>query len=111
MPIAIPRATLKRGWPRLSARGAPAAAPASIPNTAVRTLPVIAIDPEVYPSLGDTVSPNNRVRKINRLSRSGGTGSVRSGYSLTGADHHQPTGKAQKPSLPYGIALGTANMG
>src|SRR5215469_18752737 len=48
MPTAIPRATLKRGWPRLSARGALAAAPASIPNTAVRILPVIALDLEVY---------------------------------------------------------------
>src|SRR6266481_2127058 len=48
MPIAIPRAPLERGWPRLSARGALAAAPASIPNTAVRILPVIALDLEVY---------------------------------------------------------------
>jgi hypothetical protein len=38
----------ERGWPRLSASGALAAAPASIPNTAVRILPVIAVDPEVY---------------------------------------------------------------
>ena len=30
---------------------------------------------------------------------------------LTGADHHQPTGKAQKPSLPYGIALGIRQYG
>src|SRR6202011_5288561 len=50
MPIAIPRATLERGWPRLSARGALAAAPASIPNTAVRIFPVIALDLEVYTS-------------------------------------------------------------
>src|SRR5215472_9400448 len=48
MPIAMPRAALVRGWPRLSARGALAAAPASIPNTAVRILPVIALDLEVY---------------------------------------------------------------
>src|SRR6266436_9423221 len=48
MPIAIPRTTLERGWPRLSARGALAAAPASIPNTAVRILPVIVLDLEVY---------------------------------------------------------------
>ena len=46
---AIPRATLERGWPRLSARGALAAAPASIPNAAIRMLPVIAVDREVYP--------------------------------------------------------------
>jgi hypothetical protein len=32
----------------LSARGALAAAPASIPNTAVRILPVIAVNPQVY---------------------------------------------------------------
>src|SRR6476659_8488111 len=50
MPITIPRATLERGWPRLSARGALAAAPASIPNTAVRIFPVIALDLEVYTS-------------------------------------------------------------
>jgi plasmid stabilization system protein ParE len=35
-------------WPRLSARGALAAAPASIPNTAFRILPAIAVDPEIY---------------------------------------------------------------
>src|SRR6516162_10200925 len=41
MPITIPRATLDREWPRLSTRGALAAAPASIPNTAVRILRLI----------------------------------------------------------------------
>src|ERR1700757_1082615 len=50
MPIAIPRATLERGWPRLSARGALAADPASIPNTAVRIFPVIALNLKVYTS-------------------------------------------------------------
>src|SRR5260221_9370732 len=48
MPIARPRATRERGCPRLSARGALAAAPASIPDAAARILPVIAVDPEVY---------------------------------------------------------------
>jgi hypothetical protein len=56
-------------------------------------------------------SPNNRVRKISRPSRSGGTGSAPVQPFLTGADHHQPTGKAQKPSLPRGIALGTRQYG
>src|SRR5258708_36233164 len=45
MAIARRRATVEGGEARLSARGALAAAPASIPDAAVRILPVITVDP------------------------------------------------------------------
>ena len=61
------------------------------------------------PSLGDTVfvSPNNRVRKISRLSRSGGRGSAPVPLFLTGAGP-PPTYWESTEAVPGSrIALGT----
>src|SRR5258708_24511089 len=48
MPMTAPTATLAPARPRFSTRGALAAAPARIPNTALRTLGLMTRDPKVY---------------------------------------------------------------
>ena len=61
---------------------------------------------------GDTVfapQTTGYVKSVDFHAREGQAPSGR--LFLTGADHHQPTGKAQKPSLPYGIALGIRQYG